>query len=75
MSNGRTLGSIVEQIDLGVQLHVSLKVTSQVNTMVNKAFGTLAFISEGFDWEVMLQLHKAWPGGSRESCVGGRQHQ
>jgi len=40
--NGRTLGSVEEQRDLGV-----LKVATQVDRAVKKAYGVLAFISRG----------------------------
>ena len=40
--NGRTLGSIAEQRELGVQVHGSLKVESQVDRTVKKVFGMLA---------------------------------
>lgn len=54
--NGRVLGSVVEQGDLGVSVHSSLKVVSQVHRVVNMGFCALAFISQGME-EVML--HKA----------------
>eukprot|EP00061_Rhincodon_typus_P003689 g20722.t1 len=59
--NGRTLRSVAEQIDLGVQVHSSLNVESQVDWMVKKAFDTLIFIGQNIEyrsWEVMLQLHR-----------------
>lgn len=40
--NGRALVSVVQQRDLGVQVHNSLKVESRVDRMVEKAIGTLA---------------------------------
>ena len=43
--NGRILGSVEEQRDLGVYVHRSLKVASQVDRAVKKAYGVLAFIS------------------------------
>ena len=42
--NGRTLTSAVEQRDLGIQIHNSLKVTSQADRVVKSAFGTLSFL-------------------------------
>eukprot|EP00061_Rhincodon_typus_P003997 g21512.t1 len=39
--------SSVEQRDLGVQVHSSLKAESQVDRMVKKAFSMLAFIGRG----------------------------
>eukprot|EP00061_Rhincodon_typus_P008174 g30558.t1 len=56
MLNGRALRSAVEQRDVGVQVLGSLKVESQVDRAVEKAFGTLALISQGIEyrsWEVM----------------------
>eukprot|EP00061_Rhincodon_typus_P016807 g45209.t1 len=61
MVNGRAIRSVAEQRHLGVQVHGSLKVDSQVDRTVKKAFGTLAFISQGTEyrsWEVMLQLYR-----------------
>eukprot|EP00061_Rhincodon_typus_P015670 g43473.t1 len=42
--NGRTLNSINAQKDLGVHVHSSLKVAMQVDRVVKKAYGMLAFI-------------------------------
>lgn len=56
---GWSLGSVFEQRDPGVQVHGSMRVASQVDILVKKAFGTLAFISRGSEhtsWDVMLQL-------------------
>ena len=60
--NGRALGSVEEQRDLGEQGHSLLKVASQVDRLVKKAFSTLAFISQDIEyrsWEIMLQLYKS----------------
>eukprot|EP00061_Rhincodon_typus_P004291 g22226.t1 len=57
--NGRALGSVVEERDLGVQVHSSLKMTSQVDRVIKKVFGTLAFIDQSIgyrSWYNML-LH------------------
>jgi len=57
--NGRTLGSSVEQSDLGVFVHRSLKAEGHVCRVVKKAYGTLAFINRGIGYksrEVMLEL-------------------
>lgn len=51
MVYGRALGSVVEQRDLGVQVHSSMKMGSQVDWVV-KLFGTLAFISQCIDIEL-----------------------
>ena len=59
--NGRTLKSIDRQRDLGVQIHRSLKVAMQVEKVVKKAYGMLAFIGWGIEfknWQVMLQLYR-----------------
>jgi len=45
--NGRTLKSIDKQRDLGVQVHRSLKVATQAEKVVKKAYGMLAFIGRG----------------------------
>eukprot|EP00061_Rhincodon_typus_P005245 g24523.t1 len=42
--NGRTLKNINIQTDLGVQVHSSLKVATQVAKVFKKAYGRLAFI-------------------------------
>ena len=58
--NGRVLGRVTEQRDLGVQVHSSLKVESQVDRVV-KAFGMLGFIGQNIEcrsWDVLLKLYK-----------------
>eukprot|EP00061_Rhincodon_typus_P008773 g31684.t1 len=47
--NGRTLGSIDMQRDLGVQVDRPLKVAVQVDKFVRKAYGMLAFIERGIE--------------------------
>jgi len=57
----RTLKSIDRQRDLGVQVHRSLKVATQVEKVVKKEYGMLAFIGRGIEfknWQVMLQLSR-----------------
>eukprot|EP00061_Rhincodon_typus_P002350 g17290.t1 len=39
------------QRDLGVQVHRSLKVATQVKKVVNKAYGMLAFIGRGIEFK------------------------
>ena len=59
--NGRTIRSIDTQRDLGMQVHRSLKVAAQVEKVVKKAYGMLAFIGRGIEyksWQIMLQLYK-----------------
>ena len=53
--------SIDRQRDLGVQVHRSLKVATQVEKVVKKAYDMLAFIGRGTEfknWKVMLQLYR-----------------
>jgi len=50
--NGRTLKSIDRQRDLGVQVHRSLKVATQVEKVVKKTYGMLAFISQGIEFKI-----------------------
>lgn len=47
---GGGLGRVVEQRDLRVQVHSSLKVSSLVDRVVKKSFGLLAFISQGAEF-------------------------
>ncbi|WP_221627760.1 reverse transcriptase domain-containing protein, partial [Proteus mirabilis] len=71
-ANGRILGSVDEQRDLGVHVHRSLKVATQVNSAVKKAYGVLAFIGRGIEFrspEVMLQLYKTLVRPHLEYCV------
>ena len=59
--NGRILGSVEEQKDLGVHVPRSLKVASQVDRVVKKAYGVLGFISRRIEFksrDVMMQLYK-----------------
>ena len=44
--NGRALGRVAEQRDLGVQVHSSLKMESQMDRVVKKAFSMLGFIGQ-----------------------------
>jgi len=58
--NGRTLKSIDRQRDLGVQVHRSLKVATQMEKVVKKAYGMFALIGRGTEfknWQVTLQLY------------------
>ena len=62
----------VEQKDLGITVHRSLKVETHVNRVVKKAFGMLAFINHCIEyrsWEVMLRLYKALVRPNLEYCV------
>ncbi|MBB6707133.1 reverse transcriptase family protein [Proteus mirabilis] len=70
--NGKVLGSVAEQRDLGVQVHSSLKVESQVDRIVKKAFGMLSFIGQSIEyrsWEVMLRLYRTLVRPLLEYCV------
>eukprot|EP00061_Rhincodon_typus_P013879 g40518.t1 len=60
--NSKVLRSAVEQRDLEVQVHSSLKASSQVDRVDKEAFSMLAFIVQGIEyrsWSVMLQLYKS----------------
>ena len=60
------------QRDLGVQIHSSLKVAIQVDKVVKKAYGMLAFIGwwvEYRNWKIMLQLYKILVRPHLEYCV------
>ncbi|PLS49478.1 hypothetical protein CYV29_15670, partial [Carnobacterium maltaromaticum] len=70
--NGKVLGKIDVQRDLGVQVHCSLKVATQVNRVVKKAYGMLSFIGRGIEyksWQVMLQLYRTLVRPHLEYCV------
>ena len=57
--NGRVLGRATKERDRGVQVHSSLKVESQVDRVVKKAFGMLDFIGQNIEyrsWDVLLKL-------------------
>ena len=61
MVNGRELRNAVEQRDLGITVHSSLKVELHVDRVVKKAFSVLAFINHSIEyrsWDVMLKLYK-----------------
>lgn len=45
-ANGRALGKVVGQNDLGVRVHSSLKVESQVDGVVKKAFISWSYQSK-----------------------------
>ena len=71
-ANGRTLNSVDEQRDLGVCVHRSLKVGNQVDKVVKKAYGVLAFIGRGIEFRsrsVMLQLYTTLVRPHLEYCV------
>eukprot|EP00061_Rhincodon_typus_P004189 g21957.t1 len=70
--NGRTLGSVVEQRDLEVQVHSSLKVASQVDRVVKKVFSMLAFIAQTIEyrsWNVILRLYRMFVSPLLEYCI------
>jgi len=55
-----------------VLVHSSLKVATQVAKVIKKAYGMLAFISQGIEyksWEIMLQLYKTLVRLHLEYCV------
>lgn len=47
---GKTHNSIDVCIGLGVQVHNSLKVATQVDRVVNKTYGLPAFIGQGIEY-------------------------
>eukprot|EP00061_Rhincodon_typus_P013072 g39217.t1 len=54
--NGRTYRIINIQRDLGIQVHSSLKVATQMDKVVKKAYGMLAFIGRDVEyknWQVL----------------------
>lgn len=51
-TNGMTLNNIDVQRDLGVQVQSILKMAAQVDKVLKKAYGTVAFIARGI--EVMM---------------------
>ena len=70
--NGRALGRVAEQRDLGVHVHSSLKVESQVDKVVKKAFSMLGFISQNIEYrgcDVLLKLYKTLVRPHLEYCV------
>ncbi|GCC34259.1 hypothetical protein chiPu_0012732 [Chiloscyllium punctatum] len=70
--NGRVLSKVEEQRDLGVYVHRSLKVATQVDKACKKAYGVFAFISRGIEFksrEVMLQLYRTLVRPHLEYCV------
>ena len=70
--NGRALGRVTEQRDRGVHVHSSLKVESQVDRVVKKAFGMLGFIGQNIEyrsWDVLLKLYKTLVRPHLEYCV------
>ena len=72
MVNGRALGRATEQRDLGVHVHSSLKVESQVDRVVKNAFGMLGFIGQNIEyrsWDVLLKLYKTLLRPHLEYCV------
>ena len=63
---------VLRNRNLGGEVHSSLKVASQVDRMVKKAFSTLAFISQGTEyrsWNIMLELYKSLVRPHLEYCV------
>ena len=70
--NGRALGGVTEQRDLGIQVHSSLKVEAQVDRVVKKAFSMLGFIGQNIEyrsWDVLLKLYKTLVKPHLEYCV------
>ena len=68
----RALARVIEQRDHGVHVHSSLKVESQVDTVVKKAFSMLDFIDQNIEyrsWGVLLKLYKTLVRPHLEYCV------
>ena len=64
--------AVIEQRDLGVQIHSSLKVESQVDKVVKKALGMLGFIGQNIEyrsWDILLKLYKTLVRPHLEYCV------
>ena len=60
------------QRDLGVLVHESQKTSMQVQQIIEKANGMLAFITKGIEYkgkEVLLQLYKALVRPHLEYCA------
>ena len=69
---GRQIRSIETQRDLGVQVHKSMKVATQVENVVRKAYRMLAFIGRGIEFKscrLMLQLYRTLVRPHLEYCV------
>ncbi|XP_069771712.1 LOW QUALITY PROTEIN: butyrophilin subfamily 3 member A1-like [Narcine bancroftii] len=58
--NGICLGKGEMQQDLGVAVHQPLKVGLQVQQVVRKANGMLAFIARGFELVPLFKIQNAW---------------
>eukprot|EP00061_Rhincodon_typus_P006610 g27431.t1 len=70
--NGRILRNTNIQMDLGVQVHGSLKVATQVAKVIKKGCDMLAFITRGVEyksWQNMLQRYKTLLRPHWEYCV------
>ena len=70
--NGEKLQHATVQRDLGVLVHESQKLSLQVQQVIKKANGMLAFIAKGMEYksrEVLLQLYKVLVRPQLEYCV------
>lgn len=70
--NGRDLSNVVVLVVLGMQVQSLLKMVTQVDRTVQKAFGVLAFIGQVIEskkWDVMMQLKKTLVRLYRVVCV------
>eukprot|EP00061_Rhincodon_typus_P018452 g47625.t1 len=70
--NDRALGAVVEQRDVGLQVHGSLEVVSQIDRVVMMAFGTLVFIGQNVQkrtWDGNLQLYLTFKIGMRPAAT------
>jgi len=69
---GKTLSTVEDQKDLGVRVHRTLKSASQVEEVVKKAYGVLAFINRGIEFRspgIMMQLYKTLVRPHLEYCA------
>lgn len=70
--NGEKLESASVQRDLGVLVQETQKVSMQVQQVVKKANGMLAFIAKGMEYknrEVLLQLYRVLVRPHLEYCM------
>ena len=69
---GKTLSTVEDQKDLGVRVRRTLKSASQVEEVVKKAYGVLAFINRGIEFrsrEIIMQLYKTLVRPHLEYCA------
>eukprot|EP00061_Rhincodon_typus_P008089 g30394.t1 len=70
--NFKVIGNVAKKRALRVQVHSSLKLELQLDRVVKKAFGVLAFIGqciEYWNWEDMLWLYRTLVRPLLEYCI------